>query len=350
MSVPLLLAHGDDGFQLDQVLAAFARRIGADDRSEISPERSPDEAALDRALLEAGSVGLFGVHLAVLRQPLRAAGRATAAGDKLIALARDLPDGAALALVDLRSTRDAARPPPLLTRLADAVVTRGGVVEERLAPRRGELQSWIRRRAEELGARIEPRAAALLAERIGGLVAESDVERGEQTRIANGELDKLATHAAGTPITADAVDTLVADARPASLFAITNAVDRRDAAAASAAIARALADGQPVLRILGALQGRISDLIVARDLAAAGMPPAELTRRVGRGNARMAERLVEAARRYTGAELEMMLTGLFEADLAIKANDMEPEPALVAWLGSYLIGMPREARSAARAG
>ena len=350
MSVPLLLAHGDDGFQIDQVLAAFARRVGADDRSEIIPERSPDEAAIDRAHLEAGTIGLFGVHLAVLRQPLRAAGRSTAAGDRLIALARDLPDGAALALVDVRSTRDAGRPPPLLSRLADAVVARGGLVEERLAPRRGELQAWIRRRAEELGASIEPRAAALLAERIGGLVAESDVERGEQTRIANGELDKLATHAGGEPITAGAVEALVADTRPASLFAITNAVDRRDAAAASAAIGRALAEGQPVLRILGALQGRISDLIGARDLAAAGVPPAELTRRVGRGNARMAERLVEAARRYTGAELERMLTGLFEADLAIKANDMEPEPALVVWLGSFLIGMPRETKGAARAG
>ncbi|HET6744605.1 MAG TPA: DNA polymerase III subunit delta [Candidatus Limnocylindria bacterium] len=344
MSVQLLLAHGDDGFQLDQLLGGFARRIGADDRAEIMPERSPDEPALDRARLEAGTVGMFGVHLAVLRQPMRAAGRSTAAGDKLIALVRDLPDGAALALVDVRSTRDAARPSPLLGKLASAVVTRGGVVEERLAPRRGELQAWIRGRARELGVEIEPRAAAVLAERIGGAVAEADVERGEQTRIANGELDKLATHAAGSPITATDVEALVADTRPASLFAITNAVDRRDAAAASAAIDRALAEGQPVLRILGALQGRISDLIVARDLASSGVPPAELTRRIGRGNARMAERLVEAARRYTGAELELMLTGLFEADLAIKANAMEPEPALVAWLGGYLIGMPRPAR------
>jgi DNA polymerase III delta subunit len=96
-----------------------------------------------------------------------------------------------------------------------------------------------------------------------------------------------------------------------------------------------------VLRILGALQGRISDLIVARDLASARATPTEITRRVARGNARMAERLVEAARRYSGTELEAMLTGLFEADLAIKANTMEAEPALVAWLGGYLIGMPR---------
>jgi DNA polymerase III delta subunit len=343
--VPLLLAHGDDGYQLDQVVSAFARRIGADDRVEIVPERSPDEAALDAARVEAASVGMFGLHLALLRQPLRAAGRSTAAGDKLITLARDLPDGAALALVDVRSTRDATKPPALLARLADAVVTRGGTVEERLAPRRGELQTWIRSRAREKEIELEPRAAALLAERIGGMVAETDVERGEQTRIAAGELEKLATYAAGRTITAADVEALVADARPASLFAITNAVDRRDATAAANGLRRALEEEQPALRILGALQGRISDLIVARDLATSGAPPQEITKRVGRGNPRMAERLAEAARRYSGAELEAMLAGLFEADLAIKTNTMEPEPALAAWLGEFLIGMPRTVRT-----
>jgi DNA polymerase III delta subunit len=341
VSIWLLLAHGDDGFELDQVLAGFAARIGADDRVEIMAERSPDEAALDTARLESASVGMFGPRLTVLRQPLRAAGRSTAAGDKLMALATDLPDGAALALVDLRSTRDATKPPALLSRLASAVVSRGGIVEERLAPRRGELQAWIRSRARYRDIELEPRAAAMLAERIGGMVAESDVERGEQTRIAAGELDKLATYAADRAVTADDVEALVADTRPASLFAITNAVDRRDPAAATRALDRALAEAQPALRILGALQGRISDLIVARDLAVSGAPPAVLTKRVGRGNARMAERLVEAARRYSGAELEAMLIGLFEADLAIKTNAMEAEPALTAWLGEYLVGMPR---------
>ena len=58
--------------------------------------------------------------------------------------------------------------------------------------------------------------------------------------------------------------------------------------------------------------------------------------------------MVEAARRYTGAELEAMLSGLFEADLAIKTKEMEPEPALVAWLGEYVLGMPRERPTAAR--
>ena len=58
----------------------------------------------------------------------------------------------------------------------------------------------------------------------------------------------------------------------------------------------------------------------------------------------MAERIVEAARRYRGEELDAMLTGLFEADLAIKTNVMDEEPALVAWLGEHLLAHATGAR------
>ena len=85
----------------------------------------------------------------------------------------------------------------------------------------------------------------------------------------------------------------------------------------------------------------MSDLIVARDLVASKTSPTEIATRVGRGNARMAERLVDAARRYRGEELDAMLTGLFEADLAIKTNVMDEEPALVAWLGEHLLAARR---------
>jgi hypothetical protein len=39
-----------------------------------------------------------------------------------------------------------------------------------------------------------------------------------------------------------------------------------------------------------------------------------------------------------------MLRGLFETDLAIKTNAMEPEPAVSAWLGTYLMGVERSPR------
>ena len=337
MSAPLLLLHGDDGFGLDVALRAFVAEVDATERIEIIPGSTPDEAAIDRARLEAGTMSMFGVHLAVLRQPLKAAGRSTAATDRLLALVRDLPDGSALALVEERPSRDIAKPPGLLKRLAEAVRERGGRIEEHGAPRRAELRAWIGAHSARIGLTIEVRAAHVLAERIGGGIWETDVERGEMTRIADSELRKLATYAGDRSISVEDVEAVTADTRPASVFAITNALDRREPAAAADALRRALADGQPGLRILASLAGRVSDLIVARDLMAARTSPNEIARRLARGNARMAERIVEAARRYRGEELDAMLTGLFEADLAIKTNAMDEEPALVAWLGEHLL-------------
>jgi DNA polymerase III delta subunit len=342
VTAPLLLLHGDDGFGLDVALREFATEVDATERIEIIPGPTPDEAAIDRARLEAGTMSMFGVHLAVLRQPLKAAGRSTAAADRLLALVRELPDGSALALVEERPSRDITKPPALLKRLAEAVKERGGRIEEHGAPRRGELRAWIGAHAARIGVKVEMRAAHVLAERIGGQIWETDIERGEMTRIADSELRKLGTFAGDRPIGVEDVEALTADTRPASVFAITNALDRREPAAAAEALRRALADGQPGLRILASLAGRVSDLIVARDLVAAKTPPTEIARRVARGNARMAERIVDAARRYRGEELDAMLTGLFEADLAIKTNVMEEEPALVAWLGEHLIGARRQ--------
>jgi DNA polymerase III delta subunit len=334
----LLLVHGDDSFGIDREIARFAERAAAVEREVIAAERTPDEAAIDAARVAAASVGLFGAHLAVLRRPLRAAGRSTSAVDRLLALVHDLPPGAALALAEERTSRDAGKLPPLLARLADAVKERGGSVIERNAPRRNELSGWIRHHAAELNVEIDPRAAALLAERVGGAVWESDIERGEQTRVADAELRKLATYAGQRAISAQDVEMLSADTRPASVFAITNAIDRREPAAAAEALRRALDEGQPALRILASLSGRVGDLIVARELAALKAPPSEIAKRVARGNARMAERLVEAARRYRGEELESMLIVLYQADVAIKTNVMAEESALVAWLGEHLLG------------
>ena len=341
MTAPLILLHGDDGFGLDVALREFEASIDATGRAEIVPERSPDEPALDRARLEAGTMSMFGAHLTVLRQPLKAAGRSSAAADRLLALVADLVDGSALALLEERPSRDITKPPALLKRLAEAVKARGGRIEEHGAPRRGELRSWITSHAARIGVKIEVRAAHVLAERIGGAVWETDIERGEMTRVADGELRKLATYAGDRPIGVEDVEALTIDSRPASVFAITNAIDRREPAAAADALRRALADGQPGLRILASLAGRVSDLIVARDMAASKAAPNEIARRVARGNARMAERVVDAARRYRGEELDAMLVGLWEADVAIKTNVMDEEPALVAWLGEHLLAARR---------
>jgi len=91
MTEPILLAYGDDGFGLDAALREFATSVDAVDRVEIVPDRTPDEASIDRARLEAGTASMFGAHLTVLRQPLRAAGRSNSAIDRLLAVINELP-------------------------------------------------------------------------------------------------------------------------------------------------------------------------------------------------------------------------------------------------------------------
>src|SRR5438094_765218 len=195
VTTSLLLAHGDDSFAIAAAVVELASELGDPDRIDLAPERSPDEALLDRARLEAASVGLFGPHLVVVHQPLRAAGRSLSGEEKLLGLVRDLPEGAALALAAERPSRECGKPPALLRRLEQGVRERGGKVVEQRAPRRAELASWTRRRAASVGYSIEERASSLLAERVGGAIWETDVERGEQTRVIDSELRKLATYA-----------------------------------------------------------------------------------------------------------------------------------------------------------
>ncbi len=63
MSAALLLVHGDDGFGLDGAVRDFATEVEATDRADIVPAGSPDEAAIDRARLESGTMSMFGAHL-----------------------------------------------------------------------------------------------------------------------------------------------------------------------------------------------------------------------------------------------------------------------------------------------
>ena len=55
-------------------------------------------------------------------------------------------------------------------------------------------------------------------------------------------------------------------------------------------------------------EARLADLIAARDLLARGATPAEITKRLRPGNPSAAGKIATAARRYSGAELEAMLT------------------------------------------
>ena len=188
--------------------------------------------------------------------------------DRVIEAISMLAAGNALAFVE--AAKSGAKGPGS-KRLVDAVKAAGGSVAAAMAPRPTSLGAWIETEARDRGLSLAPGAARALADRLGSRVTEGDVERRYLSRIASGELDKLALRHAldGGPVTADDVQALVAEATPGSVWALTDAVGERRVDAALTALDR-LIDITPEPVLLAVLHRRVVELLELGDRLAAG--------------------------------------------------------------------------------
>jgi len=206
---------------------------------------------------------------------------------------------------------------PAPKRLADAIAAAGGIVRGFKSPREGALTGWIEAEARERGLVLAPGAAKALAERVGGFVREADADRAHQTRIASTELDKLALYRGSAAIEVGDVTALVAEAVPSSVWAFTDAVGERRAAAALGWLDRLLeATPEPVL--LAVLHRRIRELIETADRMAAGERLPAIGKAMGVASEFRMEKLRDQARRWTVPGLIAALDGLAELDAMVK--------------------------------
>ena len=174
------------------------------------------------------------------------------------------------------------------------------------------------RRAKELGANIEPSAAA----RLGRLV-------GPNLRILNNELEKLLLYVDGQRAiqTAD-IDLLVPYTEEAERFGMSNAIGQRDARRAYDQLHKELEEGKNPMVILGSIAAQIRALIEVKDMAERGLTPAEMARAKGwRSDYAARARLKEAAN-FSMARLEQILEMLLEIDLAVKTGRIDSLLAL----------------------
>jgi DNA polymerase III delta subunit len=220
------------------------------------------------------------------------------------------------ALVILDATASGAKAPSQ-KRLVDAVQAAGGTVRRFASPRRGALAGWIETEARQHGLVLAPGAAKALAQRIGGLVDQNDVERRYLTRIASTELDKLALYRGDASISPDDVKALVAEAVPGSVWGFTDAVGERRAAAAAALLERLLDDTpEPVL--LAVLHRRVRELLEIGDRIGSGERLPAAARAMGINSDYRAQTLAAQARLWTTDELTTALDGLVELDAMVK--------------------------------
>lgn len=148
-------------------------------------------------------------------------------------------------------------------------------------PKRWELPGWITNHAERvLGCKLEYAVADRLADLVG-----------EQLGLLHSELEKLATYVAPRKFIGVAdVDNLVGASREEKVFAITDAIARRDAGKALALWEQVLAtDRNAPYRAIGGLAFGFRKLTEARRLLDQGAPLAEAAKAIKPWGAKPAE-------------------------------------------------------------
>ncbi len=344
---------GDDAFLIEDAARRFKAELDGQSLAPLEAWRTSagEEDAASRArLLEQieqrlATAPLFGGGTFVLvRQPAGLLREGTAR-ERTLALLDKVAPGNALCFADLLAS--GAKGPAQAGILRDAVAARDGQVQDFAALTRDRMAGWIERRARELGIALGAGAAALLVERVGANVRESDVDRRRATELANAELEKLALYRPQGTVTRDDVAELVDETVPGSAWAFLDALGSRRTGEAASLLARLLRDGLPLPLLLSQIHRRLRDLIVMRDLLAAGMRPPDLVRELKMQPFR-AQKLVGQARAWEQSELDQALDELFELDLLSKGiapdggqrslSDDRSELALVAWLGRHCAG------------
>jgi DNA polymerase III delta subunit len=328
---PLAYFWGEDAFMIERAARTYAQRLASPDEPMAVWRASLDDdageeggsasttkrraRALDGIDQHLGMAPLFGAGtLVVVRQPAGLLAEKTAR-QRLIDLVATVPPGNALCITDL--TGSGAKSPAARGALRDAIKDAGGVVQEFKSPGAGQLEPWLVKRAKELEIELQPAAARLLAERVGGHIRESDVDRRRRTELANGELEKLALYNPGGSITAEDIAALVTETIPGSTWAFLDAVGARAGAAAATLAERLLSDGTPLPVLVSQLHRRLRDLILIREHMDVGTPPAQIIKDLKLAPFR-AKKLSEQARNWTLPALEAALVELLALDLRSK--------------------------------
>jgi DNA polymerase III subunit delta len=189
------------------------------------------------------------------------------------------------------------------------------------------VSRWIADQFKLHGAKAEPEACRLLADRVGDDLYE-----------LAGEVDKLATWADGGEVTEADVDALVAPRAESPPWDVTDAWGLRDVGGVLQAAERMLdRTGDPlsrtIPRLVGSLTLHVRRARQAHRLEAEGMRAADAATVLGM-KAYPAQKLFAQIRNYSAPELDAAVIRLAELDHALKggsrlANELELERALV---------------------
>lgn len=315
--------HGDDEFSLRAEAQVMRARVHDPALGDLNITRMDGKVATPREVIGAASAVPFAAdkRLVIVEGMLawlarKGSGKAGKADlDYLIERLPQLPDTARLVFLELEILPEKH---PVL-RLAQEPDKRG-YVKACIPPRNsqdrtgrgwdmGWIMRWISQRAEFYGGRMEPRAAAALAQMVG-----------QDLYAADSECAKLVSYVGPEQvITESDVATMTHYVPETNIFQIADALATRNSDQAAQIVHRLLrADDPPEpLALLGTISRHFRLLIQVREALDGGANVRELPEIKGDWHAR---RLSDQARHLSLGELEAIYRNLLETDYAIKSG------------------------------
>ncbi|HEY4089791.1 MAG TPA: DNA polymerase III subunit delta [Bryobacteraceae bacterium] len=241
-------------------------------------------------------------------EPSASAGRAAAAGEEalLAAYAKDPTPGVTLIFEAVRWDFD-GDDKTKTERVRKFYGAISEVVEfRRFTPE--DARTELERLARDMKIALDPAAAEALVEALAA----------DMGRIAV-ELEKLRLY--GKPVTAEALTLLVPDARQSTIFALVNALGRRDRARSLDALDALVREGEYLPLALTFLAGQFRMAMVAKEanLRGASQVQSHFQRQGVPMWGSRAEQVWSTASKFTPAQLERGLKLIFEADRDLRS-------------------------------
>lgn len=225
----------------------------------------------------------------------------------------------AACLVLITDDEDSEKQQSAVKLLEAAVKTCGSVISAKAPTTSGAVQI-VRQTAAELGVEIAGDAAEILIHRVG-----------TETDVLAAELEKLRSYAGGSKITARHVEEAASSSLEYNIFALTDAVGRRDRASALRVLHSLLASGTSPYAVIPMLARQFRILWIAKLFAerkalneqSLKSVPQELKKLIPQDPdiSKMhwrADLLAKEAASFTWEELERNMKLIFDADLRMK--------------------------------
>ncbi len=321
----IYILYGADSFSRREAFNKLRRSLDADGSLETNTLRlSARDAKAEEVMAACAAMPFLGDKRLVIIDGLlklaegggkrarkaAAAPPSVAAWQPLVDFAPQMPETTVLLLIDGVASKNN----PILMALAPLAQ-----VQAFAPPDPRALDRWVMERAKSTGLQMEPRAARLLAQMVGGQDDKRGAEYVDTWALAT-EIEKLAAYANGEAIREQDVQALSPVLREQKSYFLCDAIVERKPAPAAKLLGDLLGQREPTGLIMSTIAGRFRRMAIARDMMDAGESGDAIRKELEMKPGFGFDKMLDQARRYSLVDTRAAYSRIVEADFTHKSG------------------------------